>query len=180
MIQKELFSPTFLPLPSCAPEMKLYTARNLVDDNAKTGIDCPCCGQFAKIYKRKINTPMSRFLIWFVMRYESDPRWYSLYEFPLFQGCRGGGDFPKLRYWNLLVQKENEDPEKKCSGIWKTTPKAREFVYQETKLPSHVYLYNGKMVGYTDELTDITECLGKKFSYPEVMQTVSKIEIPVG
>ena len=38
-------------------------AKEHLRNNFEEGIDCPCCGQFVKLYKRKLNSGMAATLI---------------------------------------------------------------------------------------------------------------------
>jgi len=37
-------------------ETTILEAKQLLKDNFAQGIECPCCGQFVKRYKRKLNS----------------------------------------------------------------------------------------------------------------------------
>jgi len=139
-------------------------------ENDKTGTSCPCCGQLCKVYKRTLNAPLARFLIWIVRAYEHDPRWIHLRQFPMIQNRRGGGDYGKLVHWELLKQKPNDDdPDKRTSGEWRPTPQGIEFVHLRLSVPDAVFLYDNVLQGFSDQKTAITTALGKEFSYSELM-----------
>ncbi|MDP6933906.1 MAG: hypothetical protein QGG40_13360 [Myxococcota bacterium] len=150
--------------------MNIYDTREWVMANLDDGVVCPCCDQYAKTYRRKLNEAMARLLIWLVRSYMADPRFYNIHEFPLIQGRRGGGDFAKLIHWGVVIQKPNEGTEKRTSGMWKPTGVGIDFVNRPwSRIPSHVYLYNGEEMGFSDSTTNIREALGKRFSYAELM-----------
>lgn len=71
------------------------------------------------------------------------------------QGKSGGGDFAKFRFWGLIESKPNaDDPSKKDSGLWRITPKGREFVENTRRLPKKVFVRLGEYQGVatTDEV----------------------------
>ena len=135
-------------------------------------VDCPCCTQVCKIYKRKLNKPMARLLLWLVHQPEKDPRWYNVHEFPLIQGRRGGGDFAKLVHWGLVEEcpKDSEDKTRRTSGLWRPTKKGIAFARGEVEVLSHVHLYNNVAydVGHAQWI-GIRDALGNKFDYEELM-----------
>jgi hypothetical protein len=150
----------------------LEDARRLVEQQAqaKDGTHCPCCGQLAKVYTRRLNSALAQFLIWIVRSYEDTPRWIHIREFPMIQNRRGGGDFAKLTFWNLLEQHANEDDKtKRTSGYWKPTQLANDFVHKRTRLPEYVQLYDNHVQGFAAKTVDIEMCLGQQFDYKELM-----------
>ena len=132
---------------------------------------CPCCGQKVKIYPRKLNVNMARWLIWLVKAYKEERRWWSVNEGPVLQNRKGGGDFAKLVHWGLIRERIDEGSSKRKSGFWKPTQKGAMFVRGKIDVPSHVHLYNNEIVGWSDEPVTIEEALGKEFSYRELMRS---------
>ena len=65
-----------------------------------------------------------------------------------------------------------EDADKKNSGYWKITQKGIDFVNNKIQVPSHVHIYNGKVLGFADTTTNIIKSLGTKFSFYELMNDV--------
>lgn len=154
-----------------APEVEAARQKTMREaENAPAGALCPCCGQVCKVYKRHINSPMARFLIWLVRSYEELPRWIHLKQFPMIQNRRGGGDYGKLVHWGLIEQKPNHDePDKRTSGEWRPTPKGIEFVHRRISVPDAVFLYDNIRQGFSDIKIDIDFALGQEFSYQELM-----------
>jgi hypothetical protein len=89
----------------------LEEAKTALQAGLRKGVICACCGQFAKIYKRKLNSSMARTLITFYRRAKTKPGWvHVLREFVfeksgLLYVC---GDYSKPR----LKRREN-DPDRK-------------------------------------------------------------------
>ena len=135
------------------------------------GAECPCCGQYAKLYKRPFGSAMARALVWLVREYERNDRWYNIHEFPLIQGRRGGGDFAKLVHWGLIQERETEDDDtaRRASGFWRPTGSGIQFAHRRLLVPKRVHLYNNQIRGWDSEYIDVSEALGKKFDYAELM-----------
>jgi hypothetical protein len=132
------------------------------------GTICPCCDQTAKVYNRKLHATMARGLIWLVKYWETvDDEWIYIPS----QGPKwvAHGDFAKLSFWRLIVSKVNDDQAKKDSGFWKPTERGIRFARKEIRIPSHVYLYNNQCQGFSDEKINISQALGKRFNYRELM-----------
>ena len=131
------------------------------------GTECPCCGQFVKLYKRKLGSVMGRAII---RLYNLGEGYHHVKEIIKGISATGTNDFSKLKYWQLIKEMPNlEDLDKKNCGYWKITQKGIEFVKQNIDVPSHVHIYNGKVLGFEDTTTNIIASLGNKFSYKELM-----------
>jgi len=126
---------------------------------------CPCCGDFMKIYKRKLNSTVARALIR-LYYLGGDEKYVSFNEFQIGKG----GGFAMAKHFGLLVQKE-KDPkiDKRASGYWKLSDKGIAFVRGETNIKKYVFIFRDKSQGYSNEEIDINGCLGEKFSYRELM-----------
>ena len=151
------------------PPRLLDDARADVAAGLTDGVDCPCCGQFAKLYRRHLNAPMAVVLIWLVRAYRADPRWYHIKEFPEVQNRKAGGDFAKLIHWGVVEQQANEDDTKRTSGMWRPTEAGTLFAQDETKTARFALIYNGELRGWSDDTTTIRRALGVHFDYAELM-----------
>lgn len=147
----------------------LVEAIEWVKLNRPDGCICPCCEQFIKIYKRRLNAGMAYELLqlYILDKYKG----VAYYHHSLFTK-RSIGEISKLVHWGLVEQeeKDEEDTEKRTSGSWAITQAGRDFVDNKIKVKSHVYLLNGKILGFSDTETDILESLGEKFDYEELMR----------
>lgn len=153
----------------------LQLAKDGVDKNLDKGSECPCCSQFAKRYKRALNSSMAAMLI---AVYQNSGKEYVhvnklLATIPRFNANFGGGDFTKLVHWGLTEQKIGErDDGCKHNGFWRVTEKGEAFIRQDILVASHIYLYNRNFQGYGQESTSILKALGKKFNYNELMEGI--------
>ena len=73
----------------------LAVAREWLRDRVEEGERCPCCTQFAKVYKRTIHATMAHDLIRIYRACGRD--WFHLPDH-----VGHPGDFAKLRYWNMI------------------------------------------------------------------------------
>ena len=154
----------------------LQEAKEYLRENFTEGTGCPCCGQFVKLYKRKISSTASRMLIKLnSFGVGENDGYHHVGELAKGICPTGSGDFSKLSYWRLVEEKENIDGDKRNSGIWRITPRGVLFVENKLKIPSHVYIFNRKKMfsvgnrGFSEKTISIVDTLGKKFSYKELM-----------
>lgn len=155
----------------------LDSAKSFVSKNRKEGVVCPCCGQFSKIYKRKLNSTMSYGLLVFinVNRRNGFGKYYHMLEIAKadkrFQNCSRGGDFAKLAYWGFITEmpKDPKRTDSRTSGFWKATENGVLFSEGKITVPKYVYVYNQKAQGFSDEQINIKESLGNAFNYSELM-----------
>ena len=140
----------------------------------REGIDCPCCGQFVKLYRRKVTSSMARGLI-SVYHYFERPNAEEWLHVPGFlKSSTLCGDFSKLRHWELVELQpfqEREDGSKRA-GYYRITEVGREYVRGEILIDKYRYEYNGQVRKVTDADTtqaSIKDALGSKFDYRELM-----------
>jgi hypothetical protein len=150
----------------------LDEAREWVSENLEDGAECPCCGQLAKLYKRKLNSSMARSLIWLVRHAGPVAReWVDVaQEAP--KWLLKSRELPKLAHWGLIEEmpKDPDDTTRRTSGTWRPTEEGVDFVYVRIKATARVHLYNNTLEGFDeDEYITIKQALGKKFDYEELM-----------
>jgi len=149
----------------------LAQAKRVVEDGLVDGVECPCCGQLCKLYRRKLNSAMAASLIYLVRIHlrKAFGEWTHVNELPILQGRHAGGDFAKLAYWGMILAAPNDDPDKRCSGLWKASEHGVAFARNQIRVPRFVYIFDDRMHGSSDEQTSIIEALGDRFSYTELM-----------
>ncbi len=140
----------------------------LQQGNAK---HCPCCDRHAQIYRRKLHASMACQLI----------RLYALggaNEFIhasrlIMPSMVGIGDFSKCKYWGLILPKDkaiyDTDVASKATGFWRMTSLGEQFVRGEISIPREMFVFNDEVLGHSDASTTITQALGDKFNYDELM-----------
>ena len=148
------------------PETPLGEVMDWLAANVEEGVQCPCCEQHAKVYKRKLNSGMARSLVWLVIN-TSPGEWIEISHAPNF--IHKNREHSKLAHWGILEQQACDDTKKKDSGIWRVTDFGRDFAHERATTFSHVYLYNNHVLGFTTERVTVVDALGKDFDFQELM-----------
>lgn len=148
--------------------------KEYLKDNFKKGVTCPCCNQFVKLYKRKLNQSMAFGLT--IMYKLHTQKGFDNYlkmnlEIAKLKIPSSNIEYPKLAYFKLIeeVPKPMTKDDKKNTGLWRLTKKGVAFVEKSIEVPAYALIYNGKCWGYSDEKTNIITALGTKFNYNELM-----------
>lgn len=149
------------------PTMTLAQARALLREQVEDGATCPCCTQYAKVYRRKITSLIARTLI--AMHNAAGDDWVHV---PSLVGHQGG-DGAKARYWGLTEEAEGtRDDGSHRVGWWRLTPLGTAFVLGQARVPKYVRTYDGRLLSVVDgERIDIFDALGNRFDYRELMQS---------
>lgn len=135
------------------------------------GADCPCCGQFCKVYKRTLGTATATTMIALWRRGEGRDYVNVPELFNSMGGIHGGtGDGTKGHHWGLMEQMpgDREDGSKR-NGWWRLTDLGREFVQSHIKMPRYADVYNGRTLKLHGPDWTIRDALGHKFDYDELM-----------
>ena len=147
----------------------LLESKNWLRARLEDGVDCPCCGQFAKIYKRKLNSSMARGLIVLVKLNRRDPI-HIPSVFTEYRVC-ASNDGALLRHWNLIEEIPGvRDDGSTRVGYYIVTDLGRKFAAGKVRVPAYAYIYNSDLLRLDDEETvDIRGALGERFHYEELM-----------
>jgi len=147
----------------------LWQARTELLEDIEDGATCPCCGQLAKVYKRKLNREMARWLVWLVGKYINSSGHIPSVWIDVKDSKVRGGDYAKLALWGLAKRKPVEEGSKsRTSGLWQPTAQGIDFALGRRRVPSHLYIYNNTVVRESEVKTSIKETLGDGFDYQEV------------
>lgn len=155
----------------------LSMAKQYVRNQISNGVECPCCGQYAKLYKRKLTSAMAIALleIYKQNRKNNFEFFHVENHFKNLKGLPASirGDFPKLRYWNLIEQQEGErDDGSNRNGFYRITGAGNAFIHDDQmKVFSHALIFNNKLEGFSENTVSFKECLGNKFNYDELMNS---------
>jgi hypothetical protein len=133
---------------------------------ANGGVRCPCCQQFAKIYRRQINAGMAISLIRMFRR--GGLEWMHI---PTTISARSREE-GKLAYWGLLEEATEPREDGGRAGYWRVTVKGAAFITRGLRVPKYAKIYDGQLLELeADEMVNIRDCLGKKFELDELMRT---------
>jgi len=139
-------------------------------DNIKKGINCPCCGQYVKMYTRKVTSAMAYGLILLVKSKSED--YFHIENYLKEQNCPSSvrGDISKLRYFKLIKKLEGiRDDGSKRVGYYKVTERGKDFVRGLITVPESVMIFNKKTYGFSENHINIHQALKNKFNYNELM-----------
>ena len=144
----------------------LIEAKEYINEHKDKGVKCPCCTQMYKVWrKRPISTAVASMCKLFQMQQTTD-KYFHLDDFSVLPKDR---NFSQLINWDLVEPMRNNDKDKRASGYWRLTTTGRGFVAGAFRIQKYVFTLNNKVVGYSEEKATVEECLGKKFSYAELM-----------
>lgn len=131
---------------------------------------CPCCNRLVKVYPRKLNSNMARFLILLVREYKKYPRYYKTRElYPKDNKACSDGSY--LVHWGLVDKADRSNQAMAPAGTYRPTEKGLRFAHGLERVPSHAHVIPpNTLVGWSDKTTDIKQALGKKFNYDELMR----------
>jgi len=146
--------------------MTLAEARDQLRDLVDEGATCPCCRQYARVYRRKIHATMARTLCR-VYRAAPSGEWVHL---PSLAGYQVN-DFPKLRYWGLVEEEiELRRDDGGRAGYWRITPQGWQWVLIWTTVPKYARIYDGRCLGLEGDPVTVLDALGDRFDYRELME----------
>ena len=154
--------------PEIIDSSTLGEARDWMRDHASKGDRCPCCRQFVKVYRRKLNSGMAAWLIRFHRATDSDRQYHDAIR----TVARGAGDWSLLSHWGLV----GPHPDK--PGFWRETLLGVRFVHRITSVRSHAVLYDGHLLRLDGDPVEIEWCLGNRFNYDELMGERPRSEEP--
>lgn len=152
----------------------LKEAKQVLRENWKKGIDCPCCGQFVHLTRVSFHSSMAKVLILlykYGAKYQNAEGYIHIENFLVEQGSKIKGVHSKLELWGMLERQPNtDDPTKKHSGYWKLTKKGIDFVEELITVPYATFTYNKKQYGFDNaKQIGLREALGTKFNYGEIL-----------
>lgn len=159
-----------------AEMMSLNSARAWLSERLDAGAECPCCGQLAKVYKRKLNGAMAYVLLLIARRDGDDwihvPSYINAHEKRPGVAAAIRGDWAKLVHWGLLEELLGERPDGSTRvGYYRITERGRRFARGKLRVPRHIWIYDGRVLEHKDtETVSIREALGDKFDYSELMK----------
>jgi hypothetical protein len=134
--------------------------------------DCPCCGRYAQIYRRKFHSSMA-YQLMRLYRMGGNLRFIHASKLIL-PNMAGIGDFTKAKYWGLIIPKDkaiyDTETDKKSSGFWRITPEGEKFIKGLIAIPHEVYVFDDQVLGVSHEGITIRDALGTKFDYQQLLE----------
>lgn len=164
--------------PFAPDHVTLAFGKRWLRERIHKGAPCPLCTQLAKEYSRKITSTMAYALILIyrhsLTRPESDP-WFHVPEY-LTKVCTvgptvRGGDWAKLTAWGLIEEQEGEREDGSSrTGFYRITERGGAFARGEVTLPKYVVYYDGHVLRTIGDPVTVSDALGTRFNYRELMQ----------
>ena len=154
----------------------LRDAQREIISGMEKGTTCPCCGQFVKLYRRKITSSMAYVLI---LMYNKKVSYFFnvpayLNELKVVNSLHA--NFPLLRFWGLIEKRGNIKKDgNPNSGLYRITDKGVNFVHGNTTAKKYIYLYNNKVKKLSTQEVTIQQALTQKFDYHELMYGQTKL-----
>jgi hypothetical protein len=140
--------------------MTVAEATALLVRRVESGSNCPCCGQFAKAYKRRIRGNHTRFLVDVARLATVEDPWVH-YTKCFF----AGRDYAYLRHFGLAETRERE-------GLWKITPHGERFLLgeEDAGVPEWILVFNNAVVARAEKIMSARDCLAQGgFDYDDLM-----------
>jgi len=145
----------------------LQDARAWLREQRSDGVRCPCCNQFAKIYKRPINAGIASAMI--RMYRVGKTNW--IHKPTVLKGVGAAArDESIARYWGLIEEEiEVKRDDGGRAGWWRITPKGEQWILGQILVPKYAYIYDARLLEVDGPPTSIRTALGLKFDYEELM-----------
>lgn len=161
----DVLSSLRLPTPA---HITLADAQDNLLAVIQDGAECPCCGQFAKVYKRKFNSGIAKALIDLYRETEGGHKWFHARNVLVGIGS-SSAEYSKPEYWGLMERKKEKKEDGNISGFYKLTDAGRDFILGRRRVEKFVHLYNTLVYGFSGPEITIREAIGDHFNYDELM-----------
>lgn len=154
--------------------MSLNLARELLEQRADDGLDCPCCTQRVKVYRRRLTAVAARAVA--ALYQEHTLSWGHMGEVArkhLRDVAHQGGYLVLGQHWGLI----EEDPRKRSDGgrqgYWRVTPLGADWLRGEDTVPKYARVFNGRCLGLHGDLVTVTDVLGEGFDFGHLVRAVT-------
>lgn len=148
----------------------LDEAKDQLDRGIAKGVRCLCCDRYTKLYKRKLNSGMARFLVYlYRMSGEGQPWVHALDVFKT-MSARYQGDYAKLRFWGFIeTTQPDTDSATPESGLWRITDTGKSFVRGHLEVPQCATTRNNTFLGFVGKSINVQDALGNNFDLNELL-----------
>ena len=153
--------------------------KDLREQSKKPIAKCEHCGGPSKVYAYRLGS-YARVLCWLAHKETASERRYR--HLPSSGAVNGGGDYAKLRYWDLIESMPNYDGDnwvdpqhagsKRSSGHWRLTDAGYDFAHGNITVSAVCYYRHtlDGVLGFEPEQINIHDAIGKRFNYTQLMQ----------
>jgi len=154
------------PIPG--DDWPLGEARDWLRDRVEDGASCPCCRQFAKVYKRKINHSAVRGLVAIYAQRNNENGGYA--HLPSLGLGRLGGEAARLSYWGLIEEERVEREDGGRAGWWRITPQGIDWLHSRIAVPTYARIYDGRLLGLTGAPWRVKDAVKEHFDLRDLME----------
>lgn len=137
--------------------------RQHVDEGAR----CPCCTQYAKVYRWSLYGSIIKALI-LLHRVGGTTEFSSLRDIRSLGYTEQGGA-TRLRFWNLAEEERVVRSDGGKAGYWRVTSLGEAFILGRIAIPKYAYVYDNRLLRLDGERVNVRDVLGTRFSYDELM-----------
>jgi hypothetical protein len=157
------------------------TVQDVVDfiaANVDHGCICPCCGRYAKLYRRRMYAGMAATLVHIYRKFRDDPPeggWLHVEQYlksvpnapPQLRG-----DYHKLRFWGLLERRPGPSPAgDPVVGRYRITTAGSLFARNQSAVASYVHIYQDAALEFSGDPVNVVQVLvGGGFDYQELLE----------
>jgi len=160
----------------------LEEARTQVMASLDEGSQCPCCDQYARMYKRRLPPAAIKGLLGLYSLAREDGHDYyhikDIYETSYAKDVLNiGSIFGLCAHFGLMISEVREKDEDNlgepvtCSGMWKITELGIDFIEGRKGIHKYILMYNGEVLGRSETFVNIDEALNHPFNYAEIFET---------
>lgn len=142
----------------------LGQARALLELDLLEGAKCPCCGQDARLYRRKLTSTTAKALI---AMYLAGP--FAYHHMPTLLDAKQA-DEAKARHWGLISEKPGtRQGDIGPAGYWRLTQKGIDFVLNYVLIEKFACIYDGRLIRLEGDLISIQNALSNRFILADLM-----------
>jgi len=146
----------------------LTEARDWLRERLYDGARCPCCEQYARVYRRKLNATMIRAL---VALYRAGGTERYVHGPTVLRGTNVfGGEVGKLALFGLVAEETARREDGGRSGWWLVTREGEEFLHRRRVVRKYATVYDGRRLGWAGDDVTVDDALGTKFRLDELMR----------
>lgn len=148
----------------------LEDAKAWLRENIQKGARCPCCTQFAKVYRRLLSAVSARALIALYRTAGMDfAHMPTVVKRRTQDTAHQGGAATLCGYWDLMLEENAERPDGGRTGWWRVTLQGREFIEGRLFVPKYAHTYAGRVLRLSGPRIGIRQALHTRFDYDELM-----------
>lgn len=129
-----------------------------------TGVTCPCCKRFARIYYRDIHSTMAKSIVSLYVLQKDNPTRADFHIKEISKVTRffhNASDVGKLAAWDIVKKGE-------ATGTWAISKKGLDWVEGKITVPKSVIMYEGEVLGFKGDSVQVEDCLKEKFDIATV------------